>query len=489
MLDLFILVPLACLILINLPPVGLRKLALPLTAVLAGVQAIAVLSLPYMPQLDGPLTSFFTFGLQITPLGRMLLLSVGLVAFVSLLVGQASLSPDRLWQFASMMLLAITGMNGAVLVTDLFSLYVFIEVLAVCSFILIAFNRDPLALEGAFKYVILSAVATVLMLGSLSLMLLFAGSTGFTALKAALAAGSIHPLLKLAMAGFVCGLFIKGGLVPFHAWLPGAYSSAPAAVSVMLAGVGTKVSGLYALLRLAIEVLPPSAQLGHVVMAVGAISMVVGAVTALVQKDIKRLLAYSSISQMGYVVLAVGCFLADVASSSWQLKMAGELAMAGAVFHLFNHSVFKSLLFVNSAAVERQAGTTNMQMLGGLGSRMPVTGVTSVIAALSTAGVPPLAGFWSKLVIIIALWQSGMQAYALLAIAVSVATLGYLLLMQRRVFFGRTAPNLQDVCEGGEGYVVAELILAAVTLLVGLAFPLLMHLSSFRFLLPANLNL
>jgi multicomponent Na+:H+ antiporter subunit D len=487
-LDLFILAPLACLILINLPPVGSRRLALPLAMVLAGVQAIAVLCLPYMPRLDGPLTSFFNFGLQITPLGRMLLLAVGLVAFVSLLVGQASLGQDRrLWQFASMMLLAITGMNGAVLVSDLFSLYVFMEVLAVCSFILIAFNRDPLALEGAFKYVILSAVASVLMLGSLSLMLLVAGSTGFAALKAALAAGSASPLLKLAMAGFVCGLFIKGGLAPFHAWLPGAYSSAPAAVSVLLAGVGTKVSGLYALLRLAMDVLPPSAALGQAVMVVGAFSMVVGAVAALVQKDIKRLLAYSSISQMGYVVLAAGCFLADAGSADWRLVAAGELAMAGAIFHLFNHSVFKSLLFVNSAAVERQAGTTDMQLLGGLGSRMPVTGATSVIAALSTAGVPPLAGFWSKLVIILALWQSGMQAYALLAVAVSVATLGYLLLMQRRVFFGRTAPNLQGVREGSEGYVVAELILATVTVLVGLAFPLLMHLGSF--LLPANLNL
>jgi multicomponent Na+:H+ antiporter subunit D len=169
------------------------------------------------------------------------------------------------------------------------------------------------------------------------------------------------------------------------------------------------------------------------------------------------MLAYSSISQVGYIVLGLGC--------------GTGLGIFGAVFHLFNHSIFKSLLFVNSAAVEQQTGTTDMNKLGGLGARMPVTNITSLIAFLSTAGVPPLSGFWSKLIIVIALWQSAHYGYAFLAILASVITLAYLLSMQRRVFFGILSDGLKEVKEAGFGIVFPAVILAIIILGVGLLFP------------------
>jgi multicomponent Na+:H+ antiporter subunit D len=237
---------------------------------------------------------------------------------------------------------------------------------------------------------------------------------------------------------------------------------------VLLAGIATKVSGIYALVRLATTVFPPSESLNQVLMLVGAVSIVVGALAALGQRDVKRLLAYSSISQVGYIVLGLGC--------------GTPLGIAGAVFHLFNHAVFKSLLFVNAAALEGQLGTTEMDRMGGLGQKMPVTGFTSVIGVLSTAGVPPLGGFWSKLVIIVALWQAHHHAYAVIAVMFSVVTLAYLLVFQRKVFFGQTPDSLAGVREAPREVVVAALALAGLTLGIGLLFPLLTR----TFLLPTS---
>jgi multicomponent Na+:H+ antiporter subunit D len=257
-------------------------------------------------------------------------------------------------------------------------------------------------------------------------------------------------------------------LVPFHGWLPGAYSAAPPAVSILLAGIITKVSGIYALIRLATSVLGPSPSINALLLVVGTISIVVGALAALGQSDLKSMLAYSSISQVGYIVLGLGC--------------GTSLGIAGAIFHLFNHSIFKSLLFVNSAAVEEQLGTTDMNEMSGLGARMRVTNITSLIAFLSTAGVPPLAGFWSKLMIVAALWQSAHYGYALIAVLASVLTLAYLLVIQRRVFFGILAEKWSGIREAGLGITVPAVALAAITVGVGLAFPLAFN----SFLLPVG---
>jgi multicomponent Na+:H+ antiporter subunit D len=359
--------------------------------------------------------------------------------------------------FVSVLLLSLAGMNGTVLLTDLFALYVFVEVTSVCSFILIAFDRDPDSLEGAFKYLILSSVATVMMLSSVGLLMLVAGGTSFDVVGAAVQRAPARLMVKTAMGGFVCGLFIKGGLVPFHGWLPGAYASAPAPVSVLLAGVVTKASGIYGLIRIVVSVFPPSHPLNELLLLAGAVSIVVGALAALGQTDMKWLLAYSSISQVGYIILGLGC--------------GTPLGIAAAILHLFNHSIFKALLFVNAAAVKQRTGTTDMRRMGGLGPRMPVTGVTNVVGVLSTAGIPPFSGFWSKLVMVMALWQTGRFGYAALAVLLSVATLSYLLVMQRQVFFGKLPGHLGEMGEADAGLAVPAVLLAMITTAVGLFFP------------------
>jgi multicomponent Na+:H+ antiporter subunit D len=151
------------------------------------------------------------------------------------------------------------------------------------------------------------------------------------------------------------------------------------------------------------------------------------------------------------------------------------LGLAGAAFHMFNHAIFKSQLFANAAAVERQTGTRDMNKLGGLASKMPVTGGTSIIAMLSISGIPPLPGFWSKLLIIIALWQSTNYTYTFIAAIASVITLAYFLSMQRRVFFGQVAQGLENVKEAKLGLVTPAVILAILTIFIGLFFPLILN--------------
>ena len=484
MLPLLILVPLALLLLLNLLySDAVRRLALPLTALLALAQSALVVFrsdwlLGSAEKLDC-LKDLLTLRLGADSLSFVLLLATGLVVFtVALAAGTLVTDGRKQFNFLSVLLIALTGMNGIVLLQDIFTLYVFMEIISVASFILIAFNRDKGGLEGAFKYLILSAVASVLMIAGIALMMMLAGGTQFGMVHDALVKDSAFGLSRIAMAAFLCGLFIKSGLVPFHGWVPAAYSAAPAAGSIFLAGIATKVGGVYALIRLATDVLPASAAVNQTLMLVGAASIVVGALAAIGQKDLKRMLAYSSISQVGYIILGLGVGLATLkpvagampGAMNWTFG-AMSLGLVGAIFHLFNHAIFKSLLFVNAAAVEQQVGTTQMSKMGGLSPRMPVTNATNVLAILSTAGVPPLSGFWSKLIIIIALWQAGQFAYAFVAIGFSVVTLAYLLLIQRRVFFGVLPDELANVKEAGGGLVIGSLLLAGITLGLGLLAP------------------
>lgn len=473
MASILLLIPFIFLILINLlysRPV--RALAFWLSGILLAAQAAMAIFEPSdfwqvpLPFLDRA----FPFNLYIDNLTLVMLVSISIVAFAALLAGNSTIKDeDKKFNFINVIMLSVIGMNGIVLVRDLFSLYVFLEVTAVTSYILISLNRDRAGLEGSFKYLILSAVATAMMLSSIALIMALTGDTSFDIVGQALKIpGQSSLFLVLAVSLFTGGLFIKGGLVPFHGWLPDAYSSAPASVSVILAGIITKTTGVYTLIRLVTSVFGFTHTIENMLLFIGALSILFGAFAALGQKDFKRMLAYSSISQVGYIILSLGT--------------GTPLGIAGAVFHLFNHAVFKSQLFVNSAAVEEQTGTRNMDELGGLQKKMPVTSATSIIAFLSTAGVPPLSGFWSKLIIIIALWTSGHKTYALIAVVASVITLAYFLSMNNRVFFGILSEKLENIKEAKFSLLFPAILLTLIIIGVGIFFPFILD----SFILPVQ---
>jgi len=232
---------------------------------------------------------------------------------------------------------------------------------------------------------------------------------------------------------FLMGFGLKAALVPFHAWLPDAHPSAPAPISAMLSGILIKSLGIYALCRILFNVIGLTADVQNILLILGALSMVVGVFLAIGQWDFKRLLAYHSISQIGYVVVGIA--------------LGTPLGILGGLFHLLNHSLFKSLLFLNSGALEYATGTRDLKHMGGLMKKMPVTGTSSLIASMSIAGIPPFNGFWSKLIIIIAAVQAGQLWYAFWAVVASVLTLASFTKVMKYAFFGKLGKGLEQVKE------------------------------------------
>ncbi len=458
--SLLLIVPLFCVIVLNLPVGSTLRRALVVCPILLGLGQVVLTLFPDAAWWGTAGDIFALSPSGVDSLSMLLLLSIGLVVLAAAFIGQALIKDEKGSQeFSALLLISMMGMNGVVLVKDIFSLYVFLEIVSVTSFILIAFKREREALEGSFKYIVLSAIASVMMLTGIGIFLLSAGATGFAVLAKAIAANGDNFLVLFGVLMFVAGLLIKGGVVPFHGWLPDAYSSAPAPVSILLAGIVTKVSGVYTLIRLVQDVFGFTPKTNEILLFTGAVSIVVGALAAMGQKDFKRMLAYSSISQVGYIILSLGAGTA--------------LGVAGAIFHLFNHVIFKSQLFMNAAAVEMQTGSRDLDSMGGLAARMPITGTTSVIAFLSAAGIPPLAGFWSKLVIVVALWKAGHLGYLVIAVLASLLTMAYFLILQRKVFFGKLAPGSESVQEASGLITVPSILFASIIVAVGVAIPFL----------------
>ena len=463
---LFLLIPLVCIFILNLTR---RTVAAKMASGVMGVafflQAVLALTsqLAFWQPLNSALTLPLPVELVIDPISAVILATIALVAGAAIAVGMGGEPRDKVIA-ASLILISVAGMNGVVMVRDLFSLYIFLEIAAVSSFILIALHKSLQALSAAFKYFILSGLASVAMMLANALVFMKIGSLNFALVGEALSAND--RTVQIALILYVVAFCVKTGAVPFHGWLPDAYSSASNAISVLLAGVTTKVVGVYVIIRLMSDVFVGLAAPSQAFMVLGAFSIVVGAFAAIGQTEMKRMLAFSSISQMGYIILAAG--------------LATPLALIGAVVHFVNHALFKSLLFINATAVEEQVGTTEFAKLGGLTEKLKITGWTSVIGFLSTAGIPPLSGFWSKLLIIVALALAGQWFYAALAVLMSLVTLGYFLILQRKVFFGKLREGFEELREARGSLVGTSLVLAGLTTAIGLLFPVvLIVLNSF----------
>ena len=358
--------------------------------------------------------------------------------------------------YYALYLVMIAGMNGLVLARDLFSVYIFLEVAAVASYALVAFGLDHDELEAAFKYLMLSVVGSAFLVVGIAVVFGMTGQLDFAGVAAALRELNAGPVMAVASAFFLLGFGLKAALIPFHAWLPDAHPSAPAPISAVLSGLLIKVSGVYALTRIFLNVFGLTPALSTVLMWLGVVSMVVAAFLALGQRDMKRMLAYSSISQVGYIVLGIG--------------IGTPLGIAGGLFHLFNHALAKGLLFLTSGSVQQATGTRNLDEMGGLAKRMPVTAATNLIGSLSIAGVPPLNGFWSKLLIIVALVQAGHMAFAVAAVLASVLTLWYYLLIQRKAFFGQLNDKWVAVKEAPFWMTAATVLLAVLCVGIGILF-------------------
>ena len=370
--------------------------------------------------------------LSLDGLTALMLVTVNLVAFLVAIYARGYMeryTSKRL--FYGLFLLMLAGMNGVVLTGDMFNLFVFLEIASVASYALVAFGTGKQELEAAFKYGVMGTIASLFIL--LGIILLYARtSTLNMADMAAQLAGGGGDVVPLVTGLFLAGFGLKAALVPFHAWLPDAHPSAPAPISAMLSGVLIKSLGVYAMVRVLYNVLGVAEVTENgspftPLIVLGILSMMVGVVLALGQWDMKRLLAYHSISQIGYVILAIG--------------IGTPLAVLAGLFHLFNHSIFKSLLFLDSGALEHATGTRDLRRMAGMGRKLPVTSGSTLIASMSIAGIPPFNGFWSKLLIIVAAVQAGHSWSAFWAVLASILTLASFTKVLRYGFQGGGAKD------------------------------------------------
>lgn len=358
------------------------------------------------------------------------------------------------WNFYALFLLMIAGMNGVIVTGDIFNLYVFLEIAAVASYGLVAFGTEKHALEAAFKYAVMGTIASLFILLGIAMLYAHTSTLNMADMAAVLTTVDTGPLLVLVSMLFLLGFGMKAAVVPFHAWLPDAHPSAPAPISAMLSGVLIKALGVYALCRIFFNVFGAPERILSLLMILGTLSMVLGVFLAIGQWDLKRLLAYHSISQIGYVILGIG--------------LGTPLGIMGGLFHLLNHSLFKSLLFLDSGAVEYATGTRDLKNMGGLRSKMPVTSTTTLIASMSIAGIPPFNGFWSKLLIIMAAVQAQRYGYAFWAVLASILTLASFMKVMRYAFFGPLRARWNNIKEAPVFMKLSLSALACLCILGGL---------------------
>jgi len=407
-------------------------------------------------------------------LSKLVVLIIAVVSLLALLFSLEYMtrytSPGL---YYGLFMLMVAGMVGVVISGDLFNIFVFLEIAGIASYALVAYGTEADELEASFKYLVLSAIASAFILLGIAFVYSVTGHLNLAKIAEVIRmGGGLTTPLYVAAAFFIMGFGLKAAMVPFHAWLPDAHPSAPAPISAMLSGVLIKACGVYVLCRLTFSVLGNHQTFGTILVVLGTLSMVLGALMAIGQGDLKRLLAYSSISQVGYVVLAVGAGLVGLGltKDSEPLAAAARLAVFGGLFHLVNHAVFKSLLFLCSGSIEYATGSRRLDQLSGLGKRMPVTGWTLRVGALAISGVPPFGGFWSKVIIILALTHMAVLVHwafyipAALAVATAVVTLVYYAKVQRSILGGEPSDAAKGAREVPFAMCLASVLLAVLCL-------------------------
>ena len=439
MLPFFVIIPLGTAFLISL--LGKRIKGFPDVLANLGTLSLLAFSLYSIKLVNAYKVIVYKVGGWVPPIGICMVLD-GLTSFmlvtvnlVSFLVTIYSVSymkkyTDK-YRFYTLFMLMLAGMNGIIITGDLFNLFVFVEIASIASYALVAFGTEAEELEASFKYAVMGSVASSFILLGIAMLYSYTGTLNMADISLVISSKGAGILVNFIAVLFLMGFGLKAALVPFHAWLPDAHPSAPAPISAMLSGVFIKTLGVYALCRIFFNILGVSDKILFILIILGVVSQVVGAVLAIAQSDIKRMFAYSSISQIGYIIFALG--------------IGTPLAILGGLFHLFNHAVFKSLLFLNSGSIEYPTDTRDLKKLGGLNRQLPVTGYTSMLGSMSISGIPPLGGFFSKLIIIIAAIQARYFGAALIAILVSIVTLAYYLKFLGNTFLGRPNAGWQKI--------------------------------------------
>ena len=357
-----------------------------------------------------------------------------------------------------LVLLLLGGLMGVAVTGDLFHLFVFLEIYAIASYALVSLG-GPRATFASLRYLIFGTLGSGLYLLGVGFLYFMTGSLNMADVAELLVGLEGNETVIAALALIVVGLGVKMALFPMHIWLPEAHSYAPPAVAALLAAVQVKVAA-YALIRILFEVfgvewVSVDVPVMDLLVWFGAAGVLFGSVMAIRQRDFKRLLAYSTIAQLGYLGIGIG--------------LASQLALVAALFQVLSHAVMKSCMFFIAGGIIDRTGLKEIPRMAGLGRRMPITATALTIAGLAMVGIPPTAGFFAKWYLLLASLDEGQGILAAVIAASSLLTLWYVLRIIQVIWSDpdEVDPALQGATEASPGVTGPVAVLAVSLLVIG----------------------
>ncbi len=399
---------------------------------------------------------------RIDPLNAFVLLLVSLLSFVVLLAAHTSITreiaPEKQTYFYMAFLLCMAGFLGIVATGDAFNVFVFLEISALATYTLIALGSDRRALWASYQYLIMGTIGATFILIGIGLMYMMTGTLNMHDLAQRLPAVAGTRTLFTAFAFFIVGVCLKLALFPLHLWLPNAYAYAPSIVSAFLAATATKVA-IYLLLRFIFTVFGVEFSLNHlplqtILMALGLAGVFMASIVAIYQQNMKRLFAYSSVAQIGYMILG--------------FSFGSVTGLMATLLHLFNHALMKGALFLALAGIFYRLGSVDLDKMQGLAKRMPYSMAAIVIGGISLIGVPLTVGFVSKWYLVLAALESGWWPLALLVLAGSLLALVYVWRFVETVYFQPLSEANSQVKEAPLGILLPTWLLVVANVYFGI---------------------
>jgi len=360
--------------------------------------------------------------------------------------------------FVTSYLLCLTGLMGITITGDLFNVFVFLEISSLSSYALISLGRDRRALKATFQYLILGTIGATFILIGIGLMYQMTGTLNMADMAERLREVTGVRTVLVAFAFLSVGLALKMALFPLHLWLPDAYAFAPSVVTAFVAATSTKVAA-YVLLRFVFSVFGvglafDSLAMDRILLPLALVGIFVASTAAIFQNNIKRMLAYSSVAQVGYIVLGI--------------SFASVNGLTAAIVHMFNHALTKGGLFMAMGCIVFQLGSVNLERMRGIGRTMPLTMALWVVGGLGLIGVPVTAGFISKWYLIMAALEQDRWVVAALVLVGSLLALVYVLRVVEVAYFQEPAEGDAQVTEAPMALLVPTALVIGTTLVFGL---------------------
>ena len=380
----------------------------------------------------------------------------------------AEIPKDRQYLFFTQYLLCLTGLLGIVITGDLFNLFVFLEISSLSSYALISLGRSRRALTASFRYLVMGTIGATFMLVGIGLMYMMTGTLNMEDMahrlyvEVLLNGNSVKAIdtrtVTVAFAFLTVGISLKMALFPMHLWLPNAYTYAPSVVTAFLAATATKVS-VYILLRFVFTVFGATFTFGTLPLDLGLtvlslIGIVVASTAAIFQTDIKRMLAFSSVAQVGYMVLGI--------------SFASVNGLTGGIVHMFNHAAIKGGMFLAVGCLALKLGSVQLEDLRGMGRKMPFTMFSWVLGGLGLIGVPCTAGFISKWYLVTAALERGWWPVAVLVLGSSLLALIYVWRVVEVAYFQKPADQPAVTDEAPLSMLLPTLLVIGASVLFGL---------------------